>query len=251
MSSGAAERPVTLLAGMNRERVMILHPNDADRMRSVALFRGVNDAHFHALLKVASLRHVEARTILFREGQRPTVLYTLIEGSVELFSEHHERRCTVAVIRSTKPCVLTSIMRDCSPMSARTLERSLLLLVPAKVIHELIETDLGFASAATQELADDCHEVVEDLKNHRLRTAIERLAHWMLRSDKSAGGTGSFAIPYDKRTLASYLGMAPENLSRNLSALAPQGLAVRGRHVTLNNRSALAAKAGLSLAQFT
>jgi transcription initiation factor TFIID subunit TAF12 len=44
--------------------------------------------------------------------------------------------------------------------------------------------------------------------------------------------------------------MAPENLSRNLSALAPAGLVVRGRRVTLNNRSALAAKAGLSLAQF-
>jgi CRP/FNR family transcriptional regulator, transcriptional activator FtrB len=230
---------------------MILHQNDADRMRSVQLFTRVSDAHFHTLLKAASLRHVEPRTILFREGDRPTVLYTLIEGSVELFSEHHERRCTLGVIRSTRPCLLTSIVRERSPMSARTLERSLLLLVPAKLIHELIETDLGFASAATHELAGECYEVVEDLKNHRLRTAIERLAHWMLRSDKSAGGSGSFAIPYDKRTLASYLGMSPEHFSRNISALAPQGLVVRGRGVTLNNRRALAAKARLRLAQFT
>jgi CRP/FNR family transcriptional activator FtrB len=228
---------------------MILHPNDADRMRSVELFRGVSDAHFHTLLKAASLQHVERRTILFHEGDRPTVLYTLIEGSVELFSEHHQRRCTLGVIRSTKPCVLTSIVHDRNPMSARTLERSLLLLVPAEVIHDLIETDLGFASAATHELADDCHEVVADLKNHRIRTAIERLAHWMLRSDESAGSSGSFVIPYDKRTLASYLGMAPENLSRKLSALAPQGVVVRGRHVALNNRPALAAKAGIRLAR--
>lgn len=230
---------------------MIFRQTDADRMRSVQLFRGVSDAHFRTLLKSASLRHVARRTILFREGERPTVLYTLIEGSVELFSEGHERRCTIGVIRSMKPCVLTSIVVDRNPMSARTLERSQLLLVPAMLIHELIETDLGFASAATRELADDCHEVVEDLKNHRLRTTIERIAHWMLRSDKSAGGTGAFALPYDKRTLASYLGMAPENLSRNFAALAPEGLVVRGHHVTLNNRPALAAKAGLSLAQFT
>ena len=64
-------------------------------------------------------------------------------------------------------------------------------------------------------------------------------------------GAGSFAIPYDKRTLALYLGMTPERLSRNLSLLAPQGLVVRGRRVTLNNRRALAAKTRLSLAQFT
>jgi transcription initiation factor TFIID subunit TAF12 len=39
--------------------------------------------------------------------------------------------------------------------------------------------------------------------------------------------------------------MAPEHLSRNIAALAPAGLVVRGRRVTLNNRPALAAAAGL------
>jgi CRP/FNR family transcriptional activator FtrB len=229
---------------------MAIRHDDAARVRSIRLFAGISARHVQGLLKTASLRHVARRTILLHEGKRPGFLYTLIEGSVELFSVHHQRRCTIAVARSVKPCVLTSIMCNRNPMSARTLERSQLLLVPAKFIHELIETDLGFARAATHELAHDYQELVEDLKNLRLRATMARLAHWMLRSDIRAGGTGSFAIPYDKRTLASYLGMAPENLSRNLSALAPDGLVVRGRRVTLNNRSALAAKAGLSLAQF-
>jgi CRP/FNR family transcriptional regulator, transcriptional activator FtrB len=226
---------------------MSIRHNDADRVRSIRLFRDMGAQHLQRLMKSASFQHVAPRTILFHEGKRPSVLYTLITGSVELFSEHHQRRCTIGVLRSTKPCVLTSIMDGRNPMSARTLERSQLLVVPAKVIRELIKTDLGFASAAMHELADDCREVVEDLKNYRLRTPSERLAYWMLRSDKSAGGTGNFAIPYSKRTLASYLGMAPENLSRSLSALAPEGLVVRGRRVTLNNRQALAAKAGIKL----
>lgn len=217
---------------------------DAEQLRSVRLFKEVNDRHFPRLLKSASLRHVPARTVLFREGERPTVFYTLIDGSVELFSETHERRCTISVIHSIKPCLLTSIVNDRNPMSARTLERSQLLLVPAKVIHALIETDLGFACAATHELAGDCEDVVEDFKNHRLRKTMERLAHWMLRSDAIGGGTGRFAIPYDKRALASHLGMAPENLSRTLAALASAGVIVRGRHVTLKDRSALAAAAG-------
>jgi CRP/FNR family transcriptional activator FtrB len=222
---------------------------DANQVRSIHLFRDLSDLHFESLLKSASLRDIAPRTVLFREGDRPTVLFTLIGGSVELFSEHHERRCTIAVIRPIKPCVLTSIVEGRNAMSAQTLERSQFLLVSAKIIHELIETDLGFASAATHELAGDCHELIGNFKNHRLRTTIERLAHWMLRSDKNAGGSGRFAIPCDKRTLASYLGMAPENLSRNLAALAPAGLVVSGRRVTLNDRSALAAKAGFSLAE--
>ena len=221
---------------------MIFHRIDADLVRSIHLFGSISDRHFHGLLKAASLRHAAPRTVLFKEGDRPSVLYTLIEGSVELFSKHRERRCTIAVIRSIRPCMLASVVEDRNAMSARTLERSQFLLVPAKVIHQLIETDPAFASAATRELADECYEVVEGFKDHRLRPTIERLANWMLRSDVDAGGRGRFAIPYDKRTLASYLGMTPENLSRNLAVLVRAGVVVRGRQVTLNDRSALAAK---------
>ena len=226
---------------------MITRDLDADRLRSIDLFKGVSDLHFQGLLKSASLRHVPTRTVLFKEGGRPNVLYSLIEGAVELFSEHNNRRCTVAIISSVKPCVLASIWWDHHPLSARTLRRSEVLLVPARLLHDLVETDVGFASAATRELASECHEVVEHVKNYSLRTARERLAHWMLRFDEDVGGNGQFTIPCDKRTLASYLGMAPEHLSRNLAALAPAGLVVRGRRVTLDNRPALAARAGLRL----
>jgi len=118
--------------------------------------------------------------------------------------------------------------------------------VPASTVHELIETDLGFARAVGDELASDCHQLIEDFKSQRLTTTVERLARWMLRCDQEAGGRGHFTIPHDKRTLAHYLGMAPENLSRNLAALASAGLVLRGRCVTLNDRPALAARAGLN-----
>jgi CRP/FNR family transcriptional activator FtrB len=230
---------------------MISREIGANQVRSVRLFRDLSDRHFRTLMKSASLRVVAPRTLLCREGDRPTVLYTLIEGWVELFAEHHDRRCTIAVNRPIKPCTIASILEDRNVASVRTLERSRFLLVPTEVIHELIETDLDFACAVAHELADDCHAIIGDFKDHRLRTTVERLAQWMLRFDTNAGGSGHFAIPYDKHTLASYLGMAPEYLSRNLVALASAGVVVHGRRVTLNDRSALAARAGLSLQQMT
>jgi CRP/FNR family transcriptional regulator, transcriptional activator FtrB len=227
---------------------MIYRDNDITRLRSIDLFSHMSEAHFRKLARAASLRRFAASALLFREDDRPRVLHTLINGAVELFSQHHDRRCTIAVLRSVKPCVLTSIMQDRNPMSARTLEDSELLLVPARLIHEMIETDPGFTAAASHELARDCRDVTEDFKTERLTTAIERLASWMLRADAETGGTGQFVLPYGKGTLASVLGMAPANLSRNLAALAPAGVVVRGRRVTLNNRTALAARSGLGLA---
>ncbi|MGP0094459.1 MAG: helix-turn-helix domain-containing protein [Xanthobacteraceae bacterium] len=212
------------------------------------MFKNVSDPCFLTLLKSASIRHFLPRVPLFTEGDRASALYTLIQGSVELFSEHHDRRSTIAVIRSAKPFVLTSIVDDSYPMSARALKRSEAFLVPIEVIHDLIDRDSRFACAMTHELAGDLRDTIKDFKDYRLKTSIERLAEWMLRSDQIAGGSGRFAIPYDKRTLASYLGMAPENLSRNLASLAAVGVAVSGRQVTLNDRAALAAFARIDAA---
>jgi CRP/FNR family transcriptional regulator, transcriptional activator FtrB len=219
---------------------MALSKTEADRARSVHLFSKVSEACLPSLVKSASMRYLPTRTILFGEGDRATAIYSLIHGSVELFSEPNGRRSTIAIIRSVKPFVLTSLSDDINPMAARTLERSEILLVPLKVVHELIDLDPSFGRVIMYELANELRELIEDFKNHRLRTTTERLAEWILRSDHDSGSTGHFVIPYGKRVLASHLGMAPENLSRNLASLAPLGVAVRGRHVSLSDRAALA-----------
>ena len=226
---------------------MALNDTDANRVRSIRLFKNVSDQALCALLKSASIRDVPRRMLLFNEGDQASCLYNLMSGSVELFSERHDRRSTIGVVRSLKPFVLTSIVHDLYRLSARTLERSELLLVPLKLIHNLIDTDPAFARAVTREIAGDLLNIIEDFKNHRLRTTIERLAEWILRCDQDAGGTGRFVLPYGKRILASHLGMAPENLSRNLASLAALGVAVRGRHVSLNDRAALAELARLEV----
>jgi CRP/FNR family transcriptional activator FtrB len=226
---------------------MITHDPDADRIRSIRLFKHVSDSHFRALLRSTSVRHVPPRSVLFKEGSRPNTLYALLQGAVELFCEHRDKRRTVAIIRSIKPCLLASIWQDRSPLSARTLTSSQLLLVPTRLLRDLIETDAGFASAAAAELANECREAIEQVKNDSLHTSTERLASWLLRFDREAGAAGQFVLPCDKRTLASYLGMAPEHLSRNLAALAPAGLVVRGRRVALFDRPALASAAGVSV----
>ena len=219
---------------------MALNGGVADRVRSIPLFRNLSDRCLPALLKSASIRYFPARVLLFAENSRANTLYTLLQGSVELFSEHHDRRSTIAIIRSVKPVALTSIADDLNPVSARSLERSELLLLPLKVLHELIDSDAAFARTITFELARDLRATIEDFKNQRLRTSIERLAEWILRSDEEAGGTGRFVLPYGKHVLASHLGMAPENLSRNLASLGVLGVAVRGREVSFTDRAALA-----------
>jgi CRP/FNR family transcriptional regulator, transcriptional activator FtrB len=174
---------------------MALSETDADRLRSIHLFKNLGNQYLPTLLESASIQQFPRRAILFTEGDRASSLYTLIHGSVELFSEHRDRRSTIALIRSSKPFVLTSTVDDGNPVSARTLERSKLLLFPIKVIRDLMAMDLRFACAIVLELAGDLRNIIEVSKSHKLRTSVERLAEWMLRTDQNAGGTCRFAIP--------------------------------------------------------
>jgi len=112
-------------------------------------------------------------------------------------------------------------------------------------VRGLFDGDKAFARAVVGELSRAFYGVVAELKNQKLRTCRERLADGLLRTNAKIGGKGQFAIPVDKRTLASRLGMTPENLSRNLRSLADRGcVVIRGRNVTLGNPAALAAIAG-------
>jgi hypothetical protein len=99
-----------------------------------------------------------------------------------------------------------------------------------------------YLRAIAYHVASELRDVFEDFKNYRMLTTIQRLA---LRSDQDAGGNGMFVLPYGKRIWASQLGMAPENLSRNLAALAPLGVTVHGRVISLSDRTALAELARL------
>jgi CRP/FNR family transcriptional activator FtrB len=84
-------------------------------------------------------------------------------------------------------------------------------------------------------IAPSCRE----LKSQKLRTSVERLANWIIREETITGQDGQFDIPFDKRTLASRLGMTPENLSRNFATLTRHGVEVHGRTIRITDMPAL------------
>jgi CRP/FNR family transcriptional activator FtrB len=222
---------------------------DTHLLRSIDLFAKLADAHFPPLVAAASLCETPAREILFTERKRVDSLYVLISGKVEFFSEHCERHFTVAVVPAVKVFVLPALLADRNPISARTLEPCELIVLPVGWFLEMMGRDGNFARAVARDLAQTCSSIVEEFKNHRLRRTSERVAHWMLRHDESTGGTGHFVIPYDKRILASYLGITPEHLSRSFAALESAGVTVHGRDITVTDRAALSKAAGLDLSE--
>src|SRR5215470_15756925 len=214
--------------------------SDLEIVRELPLFRDMALEHFDALVAAAFLQKFPQHVTLIHEGEPSDFLYVIVEGSVELFAESGGRETTIEIIRPVATFNLAAVIRDEVYLkSARTLTPAQILMIPAAAVRAVFDRDAAFARATVAELAQRYRELVRALKDQKLRTGTERLANWILETDRRQGGHGRVVLPHDKRTLASRLGMTPENLSRNLASLAAHGVAGSGREIVIADRDAL------------
>jgi len=214
--------------------------SDIGLVRDLPLFREMTAGHFDALLNAALLQKFPEHTTLIREGEPPDFLHVLIEGTVELFAGWDGRETTIDIIRPETTFILAAVIRDEVYLkSARTISSAQILMVPAQAVRDVFGRDAAFARAIVNELADRYRDMVRALKNEKLRTSSERLANWILQADEKPAHNHVIELTFDKRTLASFLGMTPENLSRNLAALARHGVRSNGKTIAVEDPEAL------------
>ena len=195
---------------------------------------------FVRLLRGAYLQTFPPAIELIREGDPCDFLHVVLDGSVELFATWNRRETTMATLRPVSTFILAATIRDAPYlMSARTLERSRVALLPSQDVRAVFDADGTFARAVVVELASCYRGVIKHMKDLKLRTSIERLANYLLRLQASAEAAHELDLGIEKRRLASFLGMTPENLSRAIKALRPYGLIIDGSRVAIGDRAAL------------
>lgn len=203
-------------------------------IRQLPLFADMAEAHFAALMQAAYLQVFPPQVKLIAEGDPADFLHVVIEGCVELFAEANGRETTMALARPVSTFILAAVLKDAVYlMSARTLEKSRILMIPSNDIRGNFNRDAAFTRALVGELASAYRTVIKEHKNQKLRTGVERLANFLLALHHNQGETGAVVLPCDKRTLAALLGMAPENLSRAFGTLKPYGVSVNGVEISL------------------
>lgn len=203
-------------------------------VRGLRLFEDLSAGAFDTLLEGSYLQRFPERVVLIREGEPADFLHIVTAGAVELYSSWNDRECTMAIAQPVSTFILAAVLKDAPYlMSARTIESSEILMIPAVNIRQAMEKEAGFALAMVTELADRFRGVVKATKNLKLRTAVERLANYLLQLNAAQGGQGRLSLPIAKAVLASLLGMTPENLSRSFASLRPYGVTVDGAAITL------------------
>lgn len=207
-------------------------PEEIQAIRQLRPFAKMSEQSFQTLMRVAYLQRFPKEVVLLEEGDPADMLYIVVDGAVEMYSAAAGGRTTIAIFRPITAFILAAVVTDLpNLMSARTLQASRVLMIPATTIQELIQTDSGFATAMIDELARGFRTMVKTNKNLKLRNGPQRIANYLLRLRAEDDDADRVELATEKSVLASLLGMTRENFSRSLTNLRDHGVVIRGREV--------------------
>jgi CRP/FNR family transcriptional regulator, transcriptional activator FtrB len=209
-------------------------------IRSLGLFAEMEQVNFDSLMRGSYVQNFPPRIDLISEGDPPDFLHVVLSGSVDLFASWNGRETSMATVRPVSTFILAATIRDAPYlMSARTIEKSRIALLPSQDVRAVFDSDNAFARAIVAELAQCYRAVVKNTKDLKLRTSLERLANYLWRQHLRTEST-EFELRMEKRQLASFLGMTPENLSRAFKGLEPYSVKVAGNRISIGDPEDLA-----------
>ncbi|EBA15571.1 transcriptional activator FtrB [Roseobacter sp. SK209-2-6] len=209
-------------------------------IRALHLFSDMEEESFQRLVRASYVQNFPPQIELISEGDPSDFLHILLTGSVDLFSTWNDRETSMATVRPVSTFILAATVKDAPYlMSARTMEKSRIMLIPSQDVRDVFEMDTKFALSIVDELASCYRGVIKNTKDLKLRTSLERLANYLLRQQVRAGGGETFELETEKRRLASVLGMTSENLSRAFKGLKPYGVEVKGNKITIRDQEDL------------
>src|SRR3990167_4500429 len=168
---------------------MTMRAADLDRVKALPLFSRASPEVFRDVTAGAFLQRFPAGTTLLMEGDTVDFLYVLLEGAVELQGSWKEKETTLAILRPVSTFILAAVVLDADAlMTAVTLERSEILMVPGESLRRAMKEDAEFSFAVSEELSGCYRGLVRSIKNHKLRDSTERLANYLLTQRARQGG---------------------------------------------------------------
>ena len=218
-----------------------MSPGDAKDVRNVPILAGISATSRRSLMAVAEVRRLPARALIFPEGVPAKHLHILLEGTVDLFGAVRGREATINILRPGNAFIIAAVVRNAlTLMSARTMQASRILLIPAEAFRSALREDPTLAVNVSLELGLNFRSMVKLLRDQKLRSSRERLAAYILRLARENDGKDSFKLPTTKRVLASLLGIEQPSLSRALASLGDAGVKVEGDMIKVVDIGALA-----------
>lgn len=217
-----------------------MRKEDIDALRSLPLFAEVDEKTFERIISPSFMQSFPPKTVLLKENEPADFLYVILDGLVLMSAKSNEGETALEILRAVDVFILAAVLNDdVCLQTAQTLVTTRVLMVPATLVRDLMSDDTGFMRAIVFETACAYRRLVKELKTQKLRNSVQRLTNWIVKEALSSAEPDIVVIPYEKRILAAYLGMTPENLSRSFASLRLHGVSIEASTVRIINNEKL------------
>lgn len=207
----------------------------------IALFAGVS-AGGKARLMAHAVRHaVKPGTVLFDQGDIPTFQLVLMAGTVHLYGHSGGKDVLIEAITPPDLVIPAAVVTEAPYLvQARAVELSQVLMIEARIFRQVLAEEPALAQAMVGCLASQFRRLVRQVKNLKLRSAVQRVGCHILALAAQQGTPDRVVLPYEKNIVASQLGITRESFSRALATLQDAGIAVEGEIIHIRDAALLA-----------
>ena len=217
------------------------------KLETLPWLRALPASRRRELERHSIVHSVAPGTVLFEQGELPGFQYVLLSGSIHLLGRSITGHEVLIEVVEPPDLVVPAAVATGQPflMRAQVSEPSRLVLIQADAFREAVLREPLLAQQVIASLAGQFRRLVRQIKNLKLRTATERVGCYLLALSKRQGTPHSAILPYEKKLIASELGITRESFSRALSALQKHGVEVRNASISIQDQNRLAAACGL------
>ena len=193
------------------------------------------------LAEVASIRMCQKGSVVFGEGEWPDDLCILQNGKVDISGQSLDgEKVVLDLIEPTRALCIASFMLNTPHIAtARAAENSQLLVLPRSKVFLLAVENGEFCASLTALLAADHGNMLRHLRSLKTERATQRVCRYLIELCESRGKNPVVELPFDKKLIASYLGMTPSTLSRILDMLQRSGVSMRKNSITAFDKKSL------------
>lgn len=203
-----------------------LQEGDRTVVTGLLLFDHLDLATVARLLRGARVTQVERGAALFVQGDPADRLFAVLDGWVKLVRESSAGQESVIGVfgRGESFAEAAAFQSGRFPVDAVVVERARLLVIPARRFlgHLREQPEIAFNILAA--MSRHLRSLVQQVEQLSTRTAVERVAEFLLTLTEPGAAHADVPLPLDKALIAGRLGMRPETFSRALARLRNEGI---------------------------
>jgi CRP/FNR family nitrogen fixation transcriptional regulator len=179
---------------------------------------------------------------IYGEGEPSEYLYQIISGAVRTYKLLSDGRRQISAFH------LPGDVFGLDPgsehrLTAEAITNTTVRLVPRRNLEKAAASNVQVARNLWTITASDLRHAEDHMLLLGRKTAMERVATFLLEMDRRLARAGMMALPMCRRDIGDYLGLTLETVSRALSQLNDEGILMfsSARQIAPRNRQRLSA----------